>query len=49
MSEVAICTENFVIPALCTGILFESSTLKYQPEYFLQHLSVCFGYISFQY
>jgi len=39
--EVAICTENIVIPALGAGILFNAERLEYQPEYLIQHLSVC--------
>jgi hypothetical protein len=41
MAEVAICTENIVIPALGVGILFKGERLEYPPEYFIQHLSVC--------
>jgi hypothetical protein len=41
MSEVAICTENVVIPALGAGIVFKSERLEYPPEYFVKHLSVC--------
>jgi hypothetical protein len=41
MSEVAIRTENVVIPALGVGIYFNGVRLKYPPEYFVQHLSVC--------
>jgi len=41
MPEVAICTENVVIPALGTGILFKGERLEYPPEYLVQHLSVC--------
>jgi hypothetical protein len=39
--EVAICTENLVIPARSAGILFKGEWVEYQPEYFVQHLSVC--------
>jgi hypothetical protein len=42
MLEVAICTENVVIPAFGGGRLFKCQRLEYQPEYFIQHLSVCF-------
>jgi len=41
MPEVAICTENVVIPNLGPGILFEGERQEYLPEYFIQHLSVC--------
>jgi len=41
MPEVAICTENIVIPALGVGILFKGEMLEHPPEYFVQHLSVC--------
>ena len=41
MSEVAICIENVVIPALGVGILFKGARWEYQPEYFVQHLLVC--------
>jgi hypothetical protein len=41
MPEVAICTENVVIPALGVGILVKGERLEYPPQYFLQHLSVC--------
>jgi hypothetical protein len=40
MSEVAICTENVVIPTLGTGILLKGEWLEYPLEYFVQHLSV---------
>jgi hypothetical protein len=39
--EVAICTENVVIPAFGAGMLFRGEWLQYPPEYFVQHLSVC--------
>jgi hypothetical protein len=39
--EVAICTENFVIPALGARIEFKGERLEYPPEYFIQHLTVC--------
>jgi len=41
MPEVAICTENIVIPALSDGILFKGERVEYPPEYLVQHLSVC--------
>jgi hypothetical protein len=41
MPEVAIGTENIVIPAFGVGILFKDERLEYPPEYFVQHLSVC--------
>jgi len=41
MPEVANCTENVGILAHGPGILFEGGRLKYPPEYFVQHLSVC--------
>jgi hypothetical protein len=41
MPEVAICTENVVIPALGVGILFKGERLEFPPVYFIQHLSVC--------
>jgi len=41
MPEVAICTENIIIPALGAGILFQGERLEYLPEYCIQHLSVC--------
>jgi hypothetical protein len=41
MPEVAICTENFVIPSLGAGILFKGERLEYLLEYLLQHLSLC--------
>jgi hypothetical protein len=40
MPEVAICTENFVIPALGAGILISGEWVKYPLEYFVQHLLV---------
>jgi hypothetical protein len=39
--EVAICTENIVIPAFGAGILFTGERLEYPPEYLVQLLSVC--------
>jgi hypothetical protein len=39
--EVAICTENIVIPTPGAGILFKGDLLERLPEYFIQHLSVC--------
>ena len=39
--EVAICTENVVIPALGAAILFQGESLEYPLECFVQHLSVC--------
>jgi hypothetical protein len=42
MPEVAICTVNVVIPALGIGILFKGGRLEYLPDYFVQHLTVCF-------
>jgi hypothetical protein len=41
MPEVAICTDNVVIPTLGIGIVFLGERLEYPPEYLLQHLSVC--------
>jgi len=41
MPEVAICTENILIPALGARGLCEGEWLEYTPEYFFQHLSVC--------
>jgi len=41
MPEVAICTENVVIPALGAGIVFKGERLEYPPEYLIHHLSVC--------
>jgi len=41
MPEVAICTENDVIPTLGTGIVFKGKRLEYLPEYIVQHLSIC--------
>jgi hypothetical protein len=41
MPDVAICTENVVLPALGTGILFKDERLEDLPEYLVQHLSVC--------
>jgi hypothetical protein len=41
MPEVAICTENFVIPALGAGILISGEWVEYPLEYFIQHLSDC--------
>jgi hypothetical protein len=41
MPEVAICTENVVIPTLSDGIEFKGERLEYPPEYFVQHLTVC--------
>jgi len=41
MPDVAICTENLVIPALSTGMLFDGEWLEYPPEYFIQHCSFC--------
>jgi len=41
MPEVAICTENIVIPALGARILFKAGKLGFLLEYFVQHLSVC--------
>jgi len=41
MPEVAICTQNIVIPALGVGILCNGERLEYPPEYCVQHLSVC--------
>jgi hypothetical protein len=40
MPEVAICTENVVIPTPGAGILFKGEWLELLPEYFVQHLSV---------
>jgi hypothetical protein len=42
LPEVLICTENDLIPALSVVILFNGERLEYLPEYFFQHLSVCF-------
>jgi len=39
--EVAMCTENSVIPALRGGILFNGERLEHPAEYFIQHLSCC--------
>ena len=39
--EVTICTKTIVIPALDVGIGFQADRLEYQPEYVIQHLSVC--------
>jgi len=41
MPEVAICTENVVIPTLGAAMLFKGEWPKYLPEYIFQHLSVC--------
>jgi len=39
--EVAICTENVVIPTLGIGILFKGARLEYPPGYFVQCISDC--------
>jgi hypothetical protein len=31
--EVAICTENVVIPAISAGIVFKGERVEYWPEY----------------
>ena len=41
MPEVAICTENVVIPTLSAVFLFDGERLEYMPEYLVQHLLVC--------
>jgi hypothetical protein len=41
MCEVAIFTENIVIPALGAGMMFKAGWLEYPPEYLIQYLSVC--------
>jgi hypothetical protein len=41
MPEVAICTENVVIPTLGAGILCQGKRLEYPLKYFVQHHSVC--------
>jgi hypothetical protein len=41
MPEVAICTENIVIPALSAGIVGNGEWLEYPLEYINQHLLVC--------
>jgi len=41
MPEVAICTENVVIPTIGAGIVFKGEWLEYPTEYFVQHLLVC--------
>jgi len=41
MPEVAIGTENVVIPTLGAWILFKGERLEYPAEYFVQHFSVC--------
>jgi hypothetical protein len=41
MPEVAICTENVVIPAPGAGIEFKGERLESPPENFVQHLTVC--------
>jgi hypothetical protein len=41
MPEVAICTENVVIPTLGIGILFQGERLVCPPEIFVQHVPVC--------
>jgi len=40
MPEVAICTENFAIPALGAGIMFQGEWVEYPPDYFVQQLLV---------
>jgi hypothetical protein len=40
-SEVAIETENLVIPALGTVIVFKTERLARLPKYFVQHLLDC--------
>jgi hypothetical protein len=39
--EVAIWTENVVIPTLGGGILFKAEWVVYLTEYFIQQLLVC--------
>jgi hypothetical protein len=39
--EVAICTENIVMPALGPGMLFKGDRLRYPLESFVQHFLVC--------
>jgi hypothetical protein len=39
MPEVAIWTENVVIPADSARIVLKGERLDYPPEYFVQHLS----------
>jgi hypothetical protein len=46
MPELAICTQNVIIPALDAGILCEVQRLEYPPEYLIQHLSVCIPLLS---
>jgi hypothetical protein len=41
MPEVAICTENIVIPASGIRTLIKVAGLEYPPENLIQHLSVC--------
>jgi len=39
--DVAIGTENIVIPAPGAGVLFKVERVESPPEYFIQHFSVC--------
>jgi hypothetical protein len=41
MPEVAVYTENIVIPAFGAGILFIGDWVEHLPVYFIQHLSAC--------
>jgi hypothetical protein len=41
MSEVDICTENVVIPALSVAIVLKGERLRHLPAYFIPHLAVC--------
>jgi hypothetical protein len=41
MPEVAICTENVVIPALGVGNVLKGERLEFPQEYFVQPLTVC--------
>jgi len=41
MPEVAISTENIVIPTLGARIMIQGDRLEYQQKYLAQYLSVC--------
>jgi hypothetical protein len=41
MPEVAIWTENLIIPALGAGFEYIGEMLEYPPQYFIPHLKLC--------
>jgi hypothetical protein len=46
MPNVTTCTENVVLPTVSAGIVGKGQRLGYEPDYIIQHLSVCVALVK---